>query len=172
MGWMKARHHLTLWSLCIADIAFLFLGASLSQVRSVVGRRSCGLSARPPLACIPTFLCLSAGKSTALLPYHQRPLPPTCSYTHVRTYSFPPLPLMQDWLDIDFGVRMGVDFIAVSFVKTADVLTNLKSYLASRSSKHIEVIAKVGGVADSVSHLLVKAGGCTRQAVFWQNCAC
>ena len=38
---------------------------------------------------------------------------------------------------------MRVDFIAVSFVKTADVLNNLKSYLASRSDKVIEIVAKV-----------------------------
>ena len=50
---------------------------------------------------------------------------------------------MQDWLDIDFAIQMGVDFIAVSFVKTADVLNNLKSYLESRSPKVIEIVAKV-----------------------------
>ena len=38
---------------------------------------------------------------------------------------------------------MGVDFIAVSFVKTADVINNLKSYLNSRASKVIEIVAKV-----------------------------
>ena len=51
--------------------------------------------------------------------------------------------LVQDWLDIDFAIQMGVDFIAVSFVKTADVINNLKSYLTSRASKVIEIVAKV-----------------------------
>lgn len=46
-------------------------------------------------------------------------------------------------LDIDFSIRMGVDFIAVSFVKTADVVKNLKSYVASRADKEIEIVAKV-----------------------------
>lgn len=51
--------------------------------------------------------------------------------------------LLQDWLDIDFAIQMDVDFIAVSFVKTADVINNLKSYLSSRSSKVIEIVAKI-----------------------------
>ena len=42
---------------------------------------------------------------------------------------------MQDWLDIDFAIREGVDFIAVSFVKSADVIKNLKSYLNARADK-------------------------------------
>jgi len=53
------------------------------------------------------------------------------------------LKLLQDWLDIDFAIQMDVDFIAVSFVKTADVINNLKSYLSSRSSKVIEIVAKI-----------------------------
>lgn len=40
---------------------------------------------------------------------------------------------MQDWLDIDFGISEGVDFIAISFVKSAEVITHLKSYIAARS---------------------------------------
>ena len=38
---------------------------------------------------------------------------------------------------------MDVDFIAVSFVKTADVINNLKSYLTSRCDKVIEIVAKI-----------------------------
>lgn len=49
----------------------------------------------------------------------------------------------KDWLDIDFAVQNNVNFIAVSFVKSADVMNNLKSYLRSRSSTTIEVIAKI-----------------------------
>lgn len=40
---------------------------------------------------------------------------------------------MQDWLDIDFGIAEGVDFIAISFVKSAEVINHLKSYIAARS---------------------------------------
>lgn len=50
---------------------------------------------------------------------------------------------LQDWLDIDFAIQMNVDFIAVSFVKTADVINNLKSYLSSRCDKVIEIVAKI-----------------------------
>lgn len=39
----------------------------------------------------------------------------------------------QDWLDIDFGIAEGVDFIAVSFVKTAEVIKHLKSYIKARA---------------------------------------
>lgn len=40
---------------------------------------------------------------------------------------------LQDWLDIDFGITEGVDFIAISFVKSAEVINHLKSYIAARS---------------------------------------
>ncbi|KAF9606028.1 hypothetical protein IFM89_022154 [Coptis chinensis] len=39
----------------------------------------------------------------------------------------------KDWLDIDFGIAEGVDFIAISFVKSAEVINHLKSYIAARS---------------------------------------
>jgi len=58
----------------------------------------------------------------------------------------------KDWLDIDFAIAEKVDFIAVSFVKSADVINNLKSYLASRADGEIEVIAKVESY-DSVPNL-------------------
>ncbi|KAF2313915.1 hypothetical protein GH714_020508 [Hevea brasiliensis] len=43
----------------------------------------------------------------------------------------------KDWLDIDFGIAEGVDFIAISFVKSAEVINHLKSYVAARSRDHI-----------------------------------
>jgi len=59
---------------------------------------------------------------------------------------------VQDWIDIDFAISEGVDFIAVSFVKGPDVINNLKSYLASRAGGSIEVIAKVESY-DSVPNI-------------------
>lgn len=44
----------------------------------------------------------------------------------------------QDWLDIDFGIAEGVDFIAISFVKSADVITHLKSYIKARARDRYE----------------------------------
>ena len=61
---------------------------------------------------------------------------------------------VQDWLDIDFAVQNNVDFIAVSFVKSADVMNNLKSYVRSRSASTIEIVAKIESF-DSVPNLQV-----------------
>ncbi|XP_074576439.1 pyruvate kinase isozyme A, chloroplastic-like isoform X1 [Curcuma longa] len=50
----------------------------------------------------------------------------------------------KDWLDIDSAISEGVDFIAVSFVKSADVINHLKSYIAARCpDNEIAVIAKI-----------------------------
>lgn len=38
----------------------------------------------------------------------------------------------KDWRDIDWAIAAKVDFIAVSFVRTADVITNLRSYIQTR----------------------------------------
>ena len=60
--------------------------------------------------------------------------------------------MLQDWLDIDFAIKERVDFIAVSFVKSSDVINNLKSYVMSRADKVIEIIAKVESY-DSVPNI-------------------
>lgn len=50
----------------------------------------------------------------------------------------------KDWIDIDFGIAERVDFIAISFVRTAEVVKHLKSYIAARSPRRpIGVIAKI-----------------------------
>jgi pyruvate kinase len=38
----------------------------------------------------------------------------------------------RDWLDIKFGVDVGVDYYALSFVRNADVIYELKHYLAQQ----------------------------------------
>ncbi|XVE77841.1 hypothetical protein DITRI_Ditri13aG0095500 [Diplodiscus trichospermus] len=59
----------------------------------------------------------------------------------------------KDWLDIDFGIAEGVDFIAVSFVKSAEVIKTLKSYITARSPEsQIAVIAKIESI-DSLKNL-------------------
>ncbi|XP_044486562.1 pyruvate kinase isozyme A, chloroplastic-like [Mangifera indica] len=59
----------------------------------------------------------------------------------------------KDWLDIDFGIAEGVDFIAISFVKSAEVINHLKSYIAARShDSDIAVIAKIESI-DSLNNL-------------------
>ncbi|KAF8392303.1 hypothetical protein HHK36_022645 [Tetracentron sinense] len=58
-----------------------------------------------------------------------------------------------DWLDIDFGIAEGVDFIAISFVKSAEVINHLKSYIAARChDSDIAVIAKIESI-DSLKNL-------------------
>lgn len=53
----------------------------------------------------------------------------------------------KDWLDIDFGIAEGVDFIAVSFVKSAEVIKHLKSYIKARCRESdISVIAKIESI--------------------------
>ncbi|XP_057478336.1 pyruvate kinase isozyme G, chloroplastic-like isoform X1 [Actinidia eriantha] len=57
----------------------------------------------------------------------------------------------KDWEDIKFGVDNGVDFYAVSFVKDATVVHELKDYLR-RSNADIHVIVKIES-ADSIPNL-------------------
>ncbi|KAK9797746.1 hypothetical protein WJX73_005517 [Symbiochloris irregularis] len=57
----------------------------------------------------------------------------------------------KDWDDIKFGVEMGLDYFALSFVRNADVIYELKRYLSQRGAK-IGVLAKIES-ADSISHL-------------------
>lgn len=54
------------------------------------------------------------------------------------------LPLLteKDLRDIDFGIRNNADFIAVSFVRSADDLKYVRSLLSSKNSK-IPLIAKI-----------------------------
>ncbi|KAD5961215.1 hypothetical protein E3N88_12688 [Mikania micrantha] len=57
----------------------------------------------------------------------------------------------KDWDDIKFGVDNQVDFYAVSFVKDAEVIHELKSYLKSCGAD-IQVIPKIES-ADSIPNL-------------------
>ncbi|KAE9622016.1 hypothetical protein Lal_00032697 [Lupinus albus] len=59
----------------------------------------------------------------------------------------------KDWLDIDFGISEGVDFIAISFVKTAEVINHLRSYIDARSpNSDVALIAKIESI-DSLKNL-------------------
>lgn len=63
-----------------------------------------------------------------------------------------PVITAKDWSDIDFAIQEQVDMIAISFVKSSDVVKNLKSYINARSPVSIEVIAKIESF-DSVPNL-------------------
>lgn len=59
-----------------------------------------------------------------------------------KNYGLPSLST-KDWVDIEFGISEGVDFIAMSFVKDAEAVKHLKNYLSTKSSKSIKVLAKL-----------------------------
>ena len=42
----------------------------------------------------------------------------------------------RDWLDIKFGVDVGVDYYALSFVRNADVIYELKHWLSQQGAPH------------------------------------
>lgn len=68
-----------------------------------------------------------------------------------------PVVTAKDWQDIDFAIAEEVDFLAISFVKSADVIDNVRSYIRSqlerRKSEHtIDVIAKMEAY-DSVANM-------------------
>nr|KJB38235.1 hypothetical protein B456_006G244400 [Gossypium raimondii] len=75
------------------------------------------------------------------------------SLVRERNAMLPTISSKVDWLDIDFGIAEGVDFIAISFVKSAEVIKHLKSYIAARSrGSDIAVIAKIESI-DSLKNL-------------------
>ncbi|MBI2611996.1 pyruvate kinase [Candidatus Gottesmanbacteria bacterium] len=57
----------------------------------------------------------------------------------------------EDWKDIDFGISEGVDFIALSFVKNAEAVMKLRSYLDKKKAP-IDIIAKIES-AQAVDHI-------------------
>lgn len=59
------------------------------------------------------------------------------------TDAFMPVICAKDWNDIDRAIEKEVDFIAVSFVRTADVLDNLRSYISAKTSRSIQIVAKI-----------------------------
>ncbi len=57
----------------------------------------------------------------------------------------------KDWKDIKFGVEMGVDFIALSFVRRADEIKELKDFL-EKEKAHVDVVAKIESF-EATNHL-------------------
>ncbi|KAL6894498.1 hypothetical protein ACP4OV_008596 [Aristida adscensionis] len=68
-----------------------------------------------------------------------------------RNFGLPTLSA-KDWADIEFGISEGVDCIALSFVKDANDIKQLKAYLSRRSLEHIKVFAKIESL-DSLKNL-------------------
>lgn len=49
----------------------------------------------------------------------------------------------QDWKDIDFGISKKVDMIALSFVRSAKDVKEVKDYCIAKGCKHINIISKI-----------------------------
>lgn len=53
----------------------------------------------------------------------------------------------KDWLDLQFGIDVGVDYYALSFVRSADVIYELKAYLAKQGKcMHVQLEPRVANV--------------------------
>ena len=57
----------------------------------------------------------------------------------------------KDWQDIDFGIENSVDFIALSFVKSAPAIKKLQQYISEKRAA-IDVIAKIES-AEAIPHI-------------------
>jgi len=82
----------------------------------------------------------------------------------------------KDWADIEFGIKMGVDFIALSFVRRADEIREVRRFLAEKNSK-IEIIAKIENleatrhlatIAESADGMMVARGDLGAEIPFAQ----
>ncbi|MCL2664638.1 MAG: pyruvate kinase [Defluviitaleaceae bacterium] len=58
----------------------------------------------------------------------------------------------QDAEDIKLGIKMGVDYIAASFVRSANDVLNIRSILEENNGSHIKIIAKIES-RDGVTNL-------------------
>jgi pyruvate kinase len=88
----------------------------------------------------------------------------------------------KDWLDLKFGIDVGVDYYALSFVRSADVIYELKEYLAKHGAS-IGVLAKIESAAsvdnlesilDAVDGAMVARGDLgaelpVEEVPFWQS---
>lgn len=70
---------------------------------------------------------------------------------------FPPI-TEQDERDIAFGIQQGVDFVALSFVKSAEAVRRARAFIQSCTDEHVGIIAKIEN-ADAVANVdgIIKA---------------
>ena len=67
----------------------------------------------------------------------------------------------QDISDLKFGIKMGFDFVAASFIRSANDILNIREILESNGGGHIKIIAKIesrDGV-DNIDSILEVADG-------------
>lgn len=49
----------------------------------------------------------------------------------------------KDWHDLDWGLTHSVDYVALSFVRTADEIREIKNYIKQKGNKGLRVVAKI-----------------------------
>lgn len=67
----------------------------------------------------------------------------------------------KDRQDIEFGLEQGIDFIAASFVRTAQDVRDIKEIIAKSGKKGVEIIAKIENMegVNNVEEILDEAHG-------------
>lgn len=82
----------------------------------------------------------------------------------------------KDWSDIKFGVEMGIDIIALSFVRKSDEIIELKNFLKEQNAK-IKVMAKIesfeatkhlGSICEAADGIMVARGDLGAEVPFEQ----
>ena len=64
----------------------------------------------------------------------------------------------KDKEDILFGIAQGFDFIAASFVRSAECIRTIRSLLKENGGKHMQIIAKIEN-AEGVENIDAHPGG-------------
>ena len=80
-----------------------------------------------------------------------------------------PVISQKDWLDIDFAVAEGADFLAISFVKSAETMAQLRSYLSAKGPEaaatalvakieSMDAIPNLGEIVEASDGVMVARG--------------
>ena len=67
----------------------------------------------------------------------------------------------KDWADIEFGLENGVDWIALSFVREAADVQQLRERLAAKGKAHLSIIAKIEdqSAVENIDAIIAAADG-------------
>jgi pyruvate kinase len=49
----------------------------------------------------------------------------------------------KDWRDLDWGLSHSIDYVALSFVRTADEIRTIKDYIKASGKRNLKVVAKI-----------------------------
>ncbi|MDR2778486.1 MAG: pyruvate kinase [Rickettsiales bacterium] len=67
----------------------------------------------------------------------------------------------RDWDDIDFGLRMNIDMIALSFVRTGKDVRKVKDYCIAKGHKDVHIISKIENFesTQNIDEIIVESDG-------------